>query len=419
MKILFIHRSFPGQFGALAAELARRPGWQIAFVHEAGRRYDHLIPEGGQQIIRAEYAFDRVGRSSLPEPLARFHNGIRTGEAAYQALKNLRQNGFIPDLIYAHPGWGGDIHVSDVFPEAKLVLYAEYFYRNAGSDVGFDPEFPVSEPERLRVRPQNAHALLNMVEADALITATAWQRDQFPGTLRQKISVLHEGVDTQELDPEGPCRLELTDQGLILSPEIPVVTFSARSLEPVRGFHSFMRALPAIQEALPEAHAVILGREAPSYGPPPQGEVSWKSKMLKELSGRLDLSRVHFLGEVPKSAFVAVLRLSRAHVYLTYPFILSWSLIEAMALGCALVASDTPPVREVLTHGRTARLVDFFADQQIAQEAIRLLRDPACSVEMRRQARNLAIEKYDRTSVCLPRQIQYIDSLLSGLKTGD
>jgi glycosyltransferase involved in cell wall biosynthesis len=254
--------------------------------------------------------------------------------------------------------------------------------------------------------------------AERGISPTHWQASIFPERFRKRITVVHDGIDTDVVCPNPNVRLTLlTEQGekLTLSREDEVITFVNRNLEPYRGYHIFMRALPDILQRRPKARVLIVGGDQVSYAAPPDpekyGNRSWKQIFIDEVRPRIadkDWARVHFLGNVPYQAFVSLLQLSSVHVYLTYPFVLSWSLLEAMSAGCAIVASNTQPVREVIEDDKTGRLVDFFDVAGLAESVCSLLDAPEDRLRLGVNARAFVREHYDLRRVCLPRQIQWV-----------
>ena len=256
-------------------------------------------------------------------------NGVANGLAVARLCEWLARDGFSPDIVVGHNGWGEILYIKDVWPQIPLLGYFEFFYRAAGSDVDFDPEFPAESDAPVRLRTRNALNLLGLDAVDWGQSPTDWQRSQYPKRHRDRITLVHEGVDTKLVTPDPTARLWLSS-GRCLSAADEVVTYSARDLEPYRGFHVFMRALPRVLEKRPTAQVLIVGNDGVSYGRRPDGAVSWRAKMLSELNGGLDLRRVHFLGHLPYRQYLSVLQVSTVHVYLTYPFVLSWSLIEAM-----------------------------------------------------------------------------------------
>ena len=279
------------------------------------------------------------------------------GQAVARGLVDLQRKGFTPDAIVAHPGWGETLYAKEVFPHARLIHFCEWYYGQPGADMGFDPEFPSPEGDALRIRARNAAQLVAFEASDRLVSPTAWQASRVPAAFRDRLSVIHDGIDTDLLRPDPGARIALGRDGVSLGPDDEVVTFVNRNLEPYRGYHSFMRALPEILRRRPRARAVIVGGSDTSYGAkPPEGR-TWREIYLDEVRSALDLSRVHFVGKVPYRDYVDLLRISAAHVYLTYPFVLSWSMLEAMALGCCIVGSATPPVEEVIRHGENGLLV--------------------------------------------------------------
>ena len=300
-------------------------------------------------------------------------------------------------------------HQVDVFT-AKLLIYCEFFYATEGSDVGFDPEFPVpSTGNDCRIRLKNLNSLMHFDVADAGISPTEWQKSTFPEPFRSKIRVIHDGIDTERVSPDPGAWLQLG--ALRLSREDEIITFVNRNLEPYRGYHIFMRALPEILAHRPNARVLIVGGDGVSYGTKAPAGTTWKQIYLDEVKDRLDLGRVHFLGNLEYKHFLALLQISRVHVYLTYPFVLSWSLLEAMASGCAIVASDTAPLREAITNGETGLLVNFFDAGAVAERVMTLLDDKALRERLGSRARAHAVQHFDLKKVCLPSMLQLINEL--------
>ncbi|MEA1672450.1 glycosyltransferase [Nitrospirillum sp. BR 11163] len=330
----------------------------------------------------------------------------------------LGRQGFIPDVICAHPGWGEALFLKDVYPEAKLLAYLEFFYNARGADVGFDPEFPGTLDDTFRIRIKNSVLLHGLQAMDWGVTPTRWQAQRFPADVQHRITTLHDGVDTDLVRPDPTATLTVMPEGastpLTLRPGDEVVTFVNRNLEPYRGFHTFMRALPELLRRRPNAQVVILGGDQVSYGSHPVGHPHYRAQYLAEVGAHLDMSRIHFLGKVPYTTFLSALHVSAVHVYLTYPFVLSWSLMEAMAVGCLVVASDTAPVREVVRGGRNGLLVDFFSAGQLADTVAGALDNPGRVERLRRRARETILARYDLEAVCLPAQMRLIEDLAAG-----
>lgn len=395
MNYLFVHNNFPGQFRHIAAHLASDPANEVRAVGADGAR-----PVKG--VVLHRYSLSPASVANTHPFARRFDLECRRAEQALYVATMLRETGFSPDVVVAHSGWGEALPLRAVFPQARIVDYCEYFYRSHDSDVNFDPEFPALGIDGIvGLHARNAMSLVGLADADAAISPTRWQRSTFPPEFRNKIAVVHEGVDTDLVapDPDAACRL---DDGSLLTREDEVVTFVARNLEPLRGYHVFMRALPALLRARPKARVVIVGGFGVSYGQRPPAGRSWHRIFLDEIADSADLSRVHFLGHLPFEAYLDVLRVSSAHVYLTYPFVLSWSCLEAMSAGCVMVASDTPPVREAID-GTTGVLVPFLAHDRIAEALIDILSNPEPYREKGRAARRRIVERYDLRTVCLPR----------------
>jgi glycosyltransferase involved in cell wall biosynthesis len=403
MKILFVHQNYPGQYPHLAKALAMDPRYQVVAIGEKKER-----PSYGYPVLT--YAPPH-GPSPKTHPYVRDHEGhVRRGQQVFRLCQELRRRGFVPDVICAHPGWGETLFLKDVFPAARLLAYCEFFYRAQGSDMDFDPEYPSNLDSLLKVRVKNATQLLALTASDAGISPTAWQHSQYPPEYRSRIRIQHDGIDTNLVCPHPEARLPLGEGKPVLGVEDEVVTFVARNLEPYRGFHSFVRAIPAIQRARPNARIVIIGGNDVSYGRRlPEGQ-TYAERYLSEIS--FDPARVHFLGRVPYQTYLAALCVSSVHVYLTYPFVLSWSCLEAMAAGCVLVGSRTAPVQDVIADGETGLLVDFFSADDIAAKVVDVLANQADFERMRGNAQDCIREGYDLHSVAIPAQTRILESLL-------
>ena len=405
MNILFIHQNFPGQFKHLAPALVSLGHDVTAFVltKTDARQWN------GVKLIH--YSLDR-GNAKEAHPWAvDFESKVIRGEACLRAALALKKQGYTPEVIAAHPGWGESLFLKEVWPEAKLKLYCEFFYHARGADVGFDPEYSSSDPaDAGRVTLKNANTLLQFQQADAGISPTHWQASTFPPHIQEKITVIHDGIDTEVLRPNPSVRFKL-DNGQALSRDDEVITFVNRTLEPYRGFHVFMRSLPKLLAAKPHAQVLIVGKEGVSYGAQPPSGKSWKTQFCDEVMPQLTAQqrdRIHFLGNIEYARFISLIQVSRVHVYLTYPFVLSWSLLEAMSVGCSIVASDTQPLHEAIKHEETGKLVDFFDPAALADSVIGLLEDNVERERLGIAAREFAISNYDLKGVCLPQQIEWL-----------
>lgn len=401
MNILFLHQNMPGQFKHLAPALARNPAHRVVFLTQ---RDDVTLP-GVQRVL---YKPTRKPHVSTHHYIQTYEAGVLNGQAVVRAGLALQKEGFRPDLIVAHPGWGESLFIKDVFPHAPLLSYCEFYYHGRGGDVDFgNPD--VGLDSILGARARNAHLLLSLECCDFGISPTHWQRDTHPSAFRSKISVVFDGIDTRMVQPNDQAAFTLPD-GRILRRTDDVVTYVGRSLEPYRGFPTFMRALPALLARRPEAHIVIVGGDGVSYGRGPGGEKTWRQVMTEEVGG-LDFSRVHFVGRLPYSQYLAVLQISTVHAYLTVPFVLSWSCFEAMAAGGVVVGSSTPPVQEVISDGHNGFLVDFHDAAAWADKLAECLERRDTFGALRARARETILQRYDLAH-CLPAQVRLIQSLL-------
>lgn len=400
MKILFVHQNFPGQFPHLAPALAARGHQVMAMTDEKNQR-----PSPVQVVKYASPPETKV--AGLGRTYAEM---AERGWLAARGARALRdRHGYAPDLIVGHSGWGETLFLREIWPEAKLLVYAELMYRTRGQDVGFDSEFsPGTDEGRVSTIARSAHLIQGLVQADAGLAPTRYQADSFPPELRRKLTVIHDGIDTDIVRPNPEATLTLPG-GRTLRAGDEVLSYVSRSLEPYRGFHVFMRALPAVLAARPQAQVVLVGGDGVSYGAKPRDAETWKARMLAEVGDRLDLSRVHFLGRVPYPTYLSLLQVARAHCYLTYPFVLSWSLTEAMAAGKLIVASDTEPVRELIRDGENGRLVGFFDREALEAALIRGLAGDPDAARLGEAARREIVEGYDLKRVCLPRLVAWVE----------
>lgn len=391
-RLLFVHQNFPGQYRHLAAHYAAEAGYRVVAVGEkANLLRQPRLP--GVEVL----GYDLPELEKVDPFNASVLKAIHRGKRVAAGAAHLRRQGLRPDVIFAHIGWGEALFLKDIFPDARVLLYGEFFYRAQGGDVGFDPEFPMSAQNVLRLRVMNAPLLMSLDAADWGMAPTRWQHKQFPAAYAERMSVIHDGIDT-----------DLVRASDLVSQE-EIITYVARNLEPYRGFHVFMRAIPEIQKRRPNARIVIVGGDEVSYSPRLPSGQTYRQRLLREIEGKADLSRVHFTGRIPYADYLALLRRSSVHVYLTYPFVLSWSLLEAMSAGCLVVGSRTPPVEEVIRDGENGLLADFFSTEQLA-----LRIDEALSndfTHLRHAARKTVIERFDLKRVCLPAQLELVARL--------
>ncbi len=413
MNILFVHQNFPGQYVHVIRRLSRLGGHQIVGLGLG----EVFPPKSVPDVVR--YFRYQLSQGNGPgvHPLAReTETKVIRAEGVARATARLRDQGFYPDLICAHPGWGEAMFLRTVWPDTPVLCYQEFFYREHGFDANFDPEFLDEKRDWdyvARIIMKNAYLQVTLEQATWNVCPTHFQASSYPEHWRRRISVIHDGIDLQQACPHpSPEPLKLPD-GTVLEKGQPIVTFVNRCLEPYRGCHTFIRAIPELQRQYPEARLVIVGKtKGVSYGAEcPDGE--WRERFLAEIDGQYDPSRVHFTGPLPYSQFIPLLQLSACHVYLTYPFVMSWSLLEAMACGCAVVGSDTAPVREVIRHGQNGVLVDFFSPADLAAAVVELLKDPERAAAVGVAARETVERSYD-LNVCVTRQLALMDLVASG-----
>ncbi|MGK7888397.1 MAG: glycosyltransferase family 4 protein [Leptolyngbyaceae cyanobacterium] len=405
MNILFLHQSFPAQFRHLATALAKNPANQVMFW--TARTDGHL--DGVKKLV---YQVSRPPRPHTHHYVRPLESAVLEGQAIYRLAQTAKAEGFYPDVVYAHSGWGPGLFIKDIFPKARYLCYFEWFYHAHGSDADFDPSDPMDADGEAKIRVKNAPILLDLYSCDEGCTPTYWQRHQFPTEFQRKLMVCHDGVDTTFFAPNPKTQLtlppppnleafrqnhpnhpDLPDLPLDLSAVDEIVTYATRGMEPYRGFPQFMEAAALIQQRRPKCHIVVVGENRVAYGKALPNGKTYKQEMLERFE--FDRSRLHFTGRLPYQLYRTVLQASSVHVYLTRPFVLSWSMLESMSTGCLVIGSKTPPVQEVIRDGVNGLLVDFFSPSELADRIDEVLSHPDRFQELRHNARTTIKARYD------------------------
>lgn len=400
VRALFIHQNFPAQFCHLAPALATA-GHTVQALAIKTRA---ALPG----VVNHEYAVARSSTKGIHPWAIDFETKTIRAEASARKLLELKLGGFTPDIVIGHPGWGETWLVKDVWPDVPLLAFQEFYY---GADMSFDQEFIAENPEsRWRTSIKNANILVGLAHMDWGLSPTEWQRSQFPEQFRQRISVVFDGIDTDAICPANATQVILGSPPTTIRQGDEVVLFASRNLEPYRGYHSFMRALPKLFERRPNARVIIVGGDERGYGAVP-ARGTWREQFLDEVRHDIDLDRVHFVGRVPHETLLSLYRVAACHVYLTYPFVLSWSMLESMSAGGLIVGSSTPPVEEVIRHGENGLLVDFFQPEAIADQIAEVLSKPDRFAQLRVSARRTVLERYSLRDVCLPKQLALVDAV--------
>ncbi|NEO47386.1 MAG: glycosyltransferase [Moorea sp. SIO4A3] len=398
MRILFLHPSSFSQFYHLAKALAQDDTNQVVFgtQHTPGK-----LPK----VSKAIYSPMKTVKPKTHYYLHDFNKHIHEGQAVYHLCTRLKSEGFVPDVVYGHSGWGSTLYIKDVFPQVKLLCYSEWFYHAHGSNFDFEPSDTVTYDDETRIRTKNASMLMSLVSCDRGLSPTYYQHQQFPREFHSKITVRHDGIDTEFFKPKPGAKLVLPRIDLDLSEVEELVTYVARGMEPMRGFPQFMEAVGILQQRRPRCHVVVVGDNRVAYGKKLPDGKTYKELMLEKVP--LDLERVHFTGFLTYSEYLKVLQASSVHIYLTYPFVLSWSMLESMATGCLLVASNTAPVIEVIQNRVNGLLVDFFSPEDIADRVEEALDNRDQMAGIRENARETILQRYDLATL-LPQHIQWI-----------
>jgi glycosyltransferase involved in cell wall biosynthesis len=394
VRYLFVHQNFPGQFLHIVRHLSAARRHEVVFISEPNAN----AIEGVRKVpYRKPPGAARQAHVAARELDAAMHRA----EAVAATAQNLKKLGFSPDIIIGHHGWGEMLNLRDVWPDTPMLGYMEFYYHAGAVDVGFDPEFPADPADYPRIRAKNAinHIALNLGGEGQ--TPTEWQLSTYPEWARPSINLLHEGVHLDVCKPDtNVAKSPLKIGDMQIRPGDKLVTYVSRDLEPYRGFHLMMRALPHLLAARKDVRVVLVGADGVSYGTTPREKgKTWREVMMQELGNKLDLKRVVFPGRLEYPTYLKLLQRSDCHVYLTYPFVASWSLREALATGCAVVGSDTEPVREFITDGENGLLVPFFDPKGLARTILKVLEDRKLAARLRANARrsaerNLSMEDY-------------------------
>ena len=402
VNIVFVHQNMPGQFVHLARHFARQKNNKVVFIT---RRAQNNL----RGVTTVEHHPQPVPNAKTHPFAIHFHNQVLFGESVAKVLSSVLKK-FEPELVVAHPGWGEAFFIKDVLPTVPLLNYCEFYHRPFGADVHFDPNESVDQNTIFRIRARNAAQLSALESCDWGMSPTKWQWSLHPAAYRNKISVVHDGIDTEAAKPDPEATLQLPN-GVMLSRRDEIVTYVARNLEPYRGFPSFMHAVSLIASQRPAAHFVIVGGDDVSYGRRAPDGSTYREQAISKFD--VNPAQVHFLGRVSYTTFLKVIQISRAHVYLTVPFVLSWSMLEAMSAGAVVIGSRTPPVMEVIEDGVNGLLVDFFSPQEIADRVLEVLSSYAAFSDLRNHARATIVNNYNLAQ-CLRTQVELLHRVAGG-----
>lgn len=402
MNILFLHKTFPTQFKHISAELAKDPANRVVFISD--NRYDEKV-EGVERIMYPYIA--PIPAENCHRCMKNYIEATLSAQSAASLALTLKKQGFIPDIVIGFSGWGDSMFMKDVFPETPFLSYYEWYYDADSEDVRFG-NIKLTEEDREMIRCLNAKFLIDLYSSDAGISPTEWQKKQFPIEYQDKIKVIHDGIDTEYFKPNKDAKFLLKDKNLELTSKDEVITYGTRGMEPYRGFPQFMEAVEVLLKKRPNAHFLIAGEDIICYGQQLQG-VSYKQRALDTLN--LDMGRVHFVGKLSYDEYLSMLQISSAHIYLTYPYVLSWSFLEAMAAGCCVVASNTTPVLEFMKNNYNGLLAEFYDIEHIVKRVVYALDNQDEVKSIRENARKTVIEKCELKDM-LKKQMDYINSLI-------
>ncbi|OOY34076.1 hypothetical protein BOV90_03640 [Solemya velum gill symbiont] len=407
MNYLFLHPNCPGQYKHILQRLADDPTNRVICLTTSP---NNKLPKG---ITILDYSRHRKKPDQLHPFCEKFVTGSYRAIRVARLCSELKEKGFVPDVIVAHSGWGDGHYLKSIYPDVPILNYMEFYFQPRGTDMDFDPPGKVATPNDIaRTTTNNAIHMVNYFNSDWCITPTFWQRSVHPTEMQEKISVLHEGVDVEKIAPLNVDGISLPDGTRLSSRDHEIITHVENNFEKHRGFHIFMRAVKKIHKQRPKAHFVVLGSDGTSYGRKSKENRSLRQQLMAELD--IDPSRIHFLGTIDFDNYIKVLQAGQAHIYLSYPFVLSWSFIESLAAGCQLVCSATPPIMEVVEHGKQALLFDFHSPDELAENVSKVLDDPEKYSDLRINARRLALQQYNVRDL-LPLHIELINDIAKGV----
>lgn len=399
MNILLIHRSFPSQLKYPAMVLGKDPNNIIMFITNDNSNQMNGVQKLPYQIIKQK------SNDSLIS-LQDYEEAILHGEATAELALKMKNKGIIPNIIIGH-SWGPTLFIKEIFPDVPFIGYFEWYNKYENSLADFGKKVTLAEKETIKF--SNSHILQDLINCDAGISPTEWQKSQFPKEFQDKIEVIYDGIDTTFFKPEEGIKFSIPEESLEFSAKDEIITYATRGLEPNRGFPQFMEAVNTLLKTRPNAHFIIAGKDEVYYGDKFQ-KISHKEKMLEKFD--IDLNRVHFVGQLSYFEYLKLLQITSVHTYLTKPFFLSWSCVEAMATGCCIVASNTEPVKEVMTDNYNGLLVDFFEVDELVEKIEYALDNKDKMQIIRENARKTVVEKYD-IKLTLPKHYDIINKVVS------
>jgi glycosyltransferase involved in cell wall biosynthesis len=400
MHIVFVHQNFPAQFGHIASYLSRTRGWRCTFVTKAASG-----TIGGLECLQFHLKGGATTQSHFCSRT--FENSIWHSHAVYEALE--ARPDIVPDLVVGHSGFLSTVFLRELY-DCPIVNYFEYFYHTRGSDLDFRPEFPSAPIKMLRARARNATLLLDLENCDLGYSPTRWQHSLLPQPFRSKVRTIFDGIDTTIWRPQPGLPRRVGDRSI--GDDVRIVTYVARGMESMRGFDVFMRVAKRIYQERSDVLFVVVGQDRVCYGADREftGSRTFKEWVLEQ--DDYDLSRFLFTGMLPPAALADLLAISDLHIYLTVPFVLSWSLMNALACGTTVLASDTAPVREMIRHGETGLLAGFSDVDGLARAALQVLADPGAYRHLGAAGAALIREQYS-LDVCLPQMLLLYEDALA------
>ncbi len=406
MHILFVHKNFPAQFGQIATYLARNDGCECTFLSE---REVADTPE----IRQVRFTPSGGAREETHYCSRTFENQTWRSYAAYDAMR--RRPELRPDLIVSHSGFVSSLFLRELYPDVPHISYFEFFYHPHQSEMDFRSDLPLPDSDDyLRARLRNAQLLIDLNHCDAGYAPTDFQRSRLPSEYSTKVQTIFDGIDTDFWAP-NPTRPRptMTFGDVKIPPHHRLLTYVSRGFESMRGFDIFLQVADAVCRQRSDVSVVIVGEDRVAYGGDNRftNGLTFKEWTIQQHQPNLD--RIHFVGRLPPSQLTQLLALSDLHLYLTVPFVLSWSLMNALSCGCTVLASDTAPVREVIREGENGFLCDFFNVQGFTEQALAILEKPEAHRELGESARQRMLREY-ALPVCLEKMRRLYEEVRTG-----
>ena len=362
MHLLLIHQNFPGQFRDLA------PAW-LASGHQVTAIGSTSAAPTGHQWHGLQYLQYRF--EEKPSHLER-------GSAVAKLVQQLIEQDHPPDLVMSHSAWGESLCLRRVCRDVPWISYPELWGNPRSLGFGFDQSLDGLTPEATRFSSANLITELALLQSSASVVASRSQLLSFPKSLQHRLTLQPEGVDLQRIKPDASACLTIPKMGLEFRAGQPLVTFISRHLEPLRGLRQMLMAWPLVSQTIPEAQLLLVGGKGQGYSlQRPKGQ-NHLEDALNNLPDTTNRRTIHCLGRLPYEEMLTLLQCSACHVALSYPYTLSWSVLEALSCGVPVISNPDSPISVELGDdaNKALALVPFDDIASLSLKTIELLQHP-------------------------------------------